>query len=113
MGNFGCLLLLALIAPAVLEMYLSLRWEATYFQIGIPLFREKFRYVTEPQYKLEDILRIEFRRQFLPSIDFEALNTYEIAFREKVEFFRPLMISYIPIMRGIIRIDNQRRTRFC
>jgi hypothetical protein len=109
MDYLGCLFPLALISPIVLELYLSLRWEATYFQKGIPLFREKFCYVSE--FKLEDyILKTEFRRQYLPSIDFKSLNSNEIAFREKVEFFRPLMITYIPIMRGIIHVDKQRRT---
>jgi len=105
MGYLGA----ALVVVIVLELVLTGSWAAVYFQVGIPIFRKRFSYTGEPVEELQaDELSAEYERTFAPSVLFRRLGPGEIAFREKILQLR--LLSYTPVMHGIIRDDRFERT---
>jgi len=107
---FGCALVILFG-----EIFLSWNWIPLYYQTGIPLFKKKFSYTHFPEDGIDEFsLLTEFKWRVLPSqffpppMNFKALNSDEIAFRETYTVFR--LFFYPPIMRGVIRTNHQHRT---
>jgi hypothetical protein len=114
MNFFGIIVFGFVLVIFLGEIFLSWSWTPLYYQIGIPIFKKKFRYTHFPKNGIDEYsLLTEFKWQVLPSqffpppMNFKALNSDEIAFRETHTVLR--MFFYPPIMRGIIRINHQQQ----
>ncbi|HEU4886915.1 MAG TPA: hypothetical protein VFV49_03440, partial [Thermoanaerobaculia bacterium] len=90
----------AVLAIAIVEFVLVVRWNAFYFTAGIPIF---WRRVDRPS-GLRDVDFDELQKRCATAagapIVFHRLGPDAIAFREAVAGG---LIHYFPIMRGIIR----------
>ncbi len=94
---------------ALLEMVASALWWAPYFRGGLRLFREELSAIV-PVWHLPTIASLEerFARGLGPSLSFRALDSGEIAFRERA--FELRLFSYAPVMHGLIRINPETRS---
>lgn len=89
------------------EVICALWWVPFYFRTGIPLYRRSFRFAERPLIAADD-LSGRFRGSIVASpIIFHALGPSDIAFIENV--FAPRLLSYTPVMRGLIEIDEASR----
>lgn len=99
----------ALVAISLIELFLSSRWNVRYFQTGIVMFKESFRYGNKCMFEGRDAtLTQNFKSIWKPSILFHQLSPTEIAFREKM--FQFSFFHYTPIMHGIIKNDPSNNT---
>jgi hypothetical protein len=90
----------------ILESVLSLRWNWTYFSVGIRIFHRVLP-VLDPKATTPSEERLEaalFKSAF-PPIAFWLLETDRFAFREKIG--GGLRLGYTPVMRGNLRFQRR------
>ncbi len=106
--RFAIVLILVLI-----EGYFQATWNAAYFRIGIPLYiRKPGRTANHVHDFPADLFSEKLKKGKSslhplvspPSIIFHKLNVNNIAFRPK--FFEITNYNIIPVMRGLIKIDE-------
>lgn len=94
------------VAVAVLEIALSLRWSKVYFSSGIRVFHRELP-LQNPGVVLPTAIRLEDRlfKSPFPPLLFRQLDTDSLGFREKAGFvgFR---FGYTPVMHGLLRFDR-------
>jgi len=95
-----------LVAVAVVEIVLSLRWNKAYFSTGIPIFRQELS-AQSPKPELPSSQRMEDRlsKSAFPPLQFRQLDSDDMGFREKAAGAW-LRLSYTPVMHGLLRFDR-------
>jgi hypothetical protein len=91
---------LALLIPIVMrEMVLSLRWNWTYFSVGLRVFHRVLP-VLDPKATTPSEERLEeaVYPSAFPPLAFWAIEQDRFAFREKIS--GGLRLGYLPVMRG-------------
>ena len=91
---------LALLVPIFMrELVLSLRWNWTYFSVGIRVFHRVLP-VLDPKATIpsEESLEEAVYRSAFPPLAFWAIEEGRFAFREKIS--GGLRLGYLPVMRG-------------
>ena len=89
---------------AIVEFFISARWNPTYFRVGIPIYSKTLPFEgATPAALREEELNDVFRKSLTPSLVFKKIGAGEFAFREKLfEFF---IFTYTPIMHGRLEIS--------
>jgi hypothetical protein len=89
------------IAAAIVDIVLSMKWTESYFRIGLPLFRRR---IARPEglvgVSLDELARSGATASG-PQLVFRQLAPDLIAFREKS------IGGYVPILRGVIRYKQE------
>jgi hypothetical protein len=100
---------LAFLALALAELFLSLTWNYAYFFYGIPIFsRQVDIYDRAAVLPSPDEMDEKFQSALGMSMAFKVLSENDMAFREKAvqfSFFR-----YAPVMHGIIKVQPAERS---
>ncbi len=99
-------LFLAVLAVALIEMFLSGTFNRFYFTVGLTLFRHEVRTFSAaaPIPTAEELER-RLNESVLPSLVFRLLGPAQYAFRERAwsGFFR---VGYTPVMHGLLAFDR-------
>ena len=95
-----------LLLVGIVETIFSLRWNWTYFSVGIRVFHRVLpvldpKATTPSEERLEEALS----RSAFPPLAFWALEDDRFAFREKI--FGGLRLGYTPVMRGNLRFQRR------
>lgn len=89
----------------LLEVFLSGRWNPTYFRKGIRIFAKTYQRTGAFSDSFEsETLTNCFKGWFLPPFIFKEIGPDEYAFREGL--FQFVLLTYTPIMHGILQIDR-------
>src|SRR2546427_5719462 len=90
----------------IIETVFSLRWNWTYFSVGIRVFHRVLP-VLDPKAATpsDEHLEVALSRSAFPRLAFWALEDDRLAFREK--FGGGLRFGYPPVMRGNLRSQRQ------
>lgn len=95
-----------LVVIAIVESVLSLRWNWTYFSVGIRIFH-RVRPVLDPKATTpsEESLEAALYESAFPPLAFWLLETDRFAFRERIS--GGLRLGYLPVMRGNLRLQRR------
>ena len=93
-----------LVLVGIGETVLSLRWNPTYFSVGIPIFRRVLP-TLDPKPEMPSPGRLEaaLSKSVFPALAFRALDADRLAFREKGGGFR---FGYTPVMHGRLTFER-------
>lgn len=101
--------ILTTLGVALLEMVLAGTWVGFYYRNGLPLFWRSASFPSDAVPSgLVDSLSQEHSRYLTHSLCFRSVAPGEIAFRERL--FQLTLMSYTPVMRGHIKIDDRTGT---
>ena len=92
-------------AALLVEMFLGVAWNRTYFSWGLPIYTKRISVPFVPgTARLAETLERSTARRWWNSLKFKAISESECAFRDS---FAPqiLRVPYFPLMRGYIRRD--------
>lgn len=100
-----------LISLLLLESILLLSWNSIYFRFGIPIYVKRIPFFGSLNKPFDvQYLGENFKGVYVPTMFFRELSSQECAFREKLWNFR--IFSYIPVMRGLIKGDEEKKSLF-
>src|SRR5438445_9865476 len=87
-----------LLLVGITETVLSLRWNRTYFSVGIPIFRRVLSALDpRPETPSPERLEAALSKSVFPALAFRTLDGDRLAFREKGGGLR---LGYTPVMHG-------------
>jgi hypothetical protein len=90
----------------IVEAIFSLRWNWTYFSVGIRVFHRLLPVLDpKPTTPSEERLDATLSRSAFPPLAFWALEVDRLAFREKIS--GGLRFGYPPVMRGNLRFQRR------
>jgi hypothetical protein len=102
MGAWPFVLLLLV---GLVETVLSLRWNQTYFSVGIPVFRRVLPALDpRPEMPSPERLEAALSKSAFPPLAFRALEADRLAFREKAG--GGLRFGYTPVMHGNLTFER-------
>lgn len=100
------LIVLALLVVLLAELVAACFWYATYFRIGLVVYRKVLQRTSDTDTTaLHERLTERFRGGIGPSLMFHELAPGEIAFREAC--FELRFLTYTPVMHGLLRLPPQ------
>ena len=93
-----------LLSVGIIETVLSLRWNQTYFSVGIPVFRRVLLALDpKPEAPSPERLEAALSKSAFPPLAFRAFEAGRFAFREKGGGLR---FGYTPVMHGNITFER-------
>lgn len=94
------------VAVAIVEIVLSLRWNKFYFSSGVPVFRQELA-AHSPKPELPSSQRMEDRlsKSAFPPLQFRQLDSDRLGFREEAAGTW-LRFSHTPVMHGLLRFNR-------
>ena len=99
------ILMVIILSLLLLEVFLSGRWNPTYFRKGIPIFFKRYEPVLAPTDSFPSgTLSEAFKGWLLPPLVFKRIGPDEYAFREGL--FQFVLLTYLPLMHGILQVDR-------